>query len=187
MQMLQFVFRNAGWAALNPDAARKAKDAMDVYRKAHPVCELSGSKKNVQIHHIIPVWQAPELAAEQSNFIALSASAHIHLIWGHNGNFGKYYVANIKELALKVRAIRDEAVVVERPAPPEALGGVSWWRRFVDSMFPRWRSVVMTGAVLAMIICSGCATRKPGGSADTWTTKSYAENDVIYNCVGVRF
>ena len=39
---------------------------------------------------------------------------------------------------------------------------------------------------LVVLTCGGCAARKPG---DSWpyVTQSYAEGDVIYQGVGVRF
>ncbi len=104
----------AGWTILNPRQAYAAHKAMNEYRKEHPICELTGSKNGVQIHHIVPIWENPALAADKNNMIALSSKANIHLM-AHNGNFGKYYVSNIKEICKKCRAILEEAIVVTRP------------------------------------------------------------------------
>jgi len=113
---MRFFIQNAGWSALHPIKAIEAKNAMEKYRKLHPTCEITGSKNKVQIHHIVPVWADPSLAADPNNFISLSASAHIHIIFGHNGNFGKHYVPNVKEIAEKIRAVKAESIVVDRPA-----------------------------------------------------------------------
>mgnify|MGYP000930945999 CR=1 FL=1 len=113
----RFFIQNAGWSILNPSKALEARQAMEEYRKTHPVCEITGSKKNVQIHHIVPVWADPALAADPNNFIALSASSHIHIIYGHDNNFGKKYVANVKEIAKKMRDIKAEMDIITRVEP----------------------------------------------------------------------
>lgn len=110
----RFTIQNAGWSTLNPSKASEARRAMKKYREEHPTCEITGSKNKIQIHHIVPVWADPSLAADPNNFIALSASAHIHIIFGHAGNFGKRYVKNVKEIADKVTQLTKEFEVVER-------------------------------------------------------------------------
>ena len=87
---------------------------MDEYRKQHPVCEITGSNKNVQVHHIVPVWARPDLASDPNNFISLSTSANIHLIFGHDGNYSDRYVQNIKENAKKIRAITKKGIIINR-------------------------------------------------------------------------
>ena len=109
-----FIIRNVGWSALNAKQALEVQKAMNIYRKSHPVCEITGSKKKVQVHHIRPVWLDPSLATDPNNFISLSAKAHIHLIFGHDGNFGQKCVSNIKEIAEKIRDIKKESVIIKR-------------------------------------------------------------------------
>ena len=112
---IKFYIQNAGWVALNPIDARNANKAMNEYRKTHKVCEVTGNNKGVQIHHIVPVWADPSLAADPNNLIALSTSANIHLIFGHNGNFGQKYIKNIKQIAKDVQIALNGAKVVIRP------------------------------------------------------------------------
>lgn len=114
LDSLRFTIQNAGWSTLHPVQAKEARAAMQKYRELHPACEITGSKNKVQVHHIIPVWKDPSLAADPNNFISLSASAHIHIIFGHNNNFGKYYVPNVKYIAAHIREIRSNIEVVER-------------------------------------------------------------------------
>ncbi len=109
---IRFYIQNAGWSVLNPSQAYQAKKAMDKYRKLHPLCEITGSNKNVQVHHIIPVFADPTLAADMENMISLSTSANIHLIFGHDGNFGARYVKNIKNIAEEIRNTTSTAEVV---------------------------------------------------------------------------
>lgn len=104
----------AGWSILNPKQSYAAHKAMNEYKKEHPVCELTGSKNGVQIHHIIPIWANPALAADKDNMIALSTKANIHLM-AHNGNYGKFYVSNIKDICKRCREILDQSVVETRP------------------------------------------------------------------------
>lgn len=111
---IRFLIQNAGWAALNPIKAIEAQNAMSVYRKTHPLCEITGSDKKVQIHHIIPVWSNPDLAADPNNFIALSTSANIHSIFGHDRSFGHKCVSNIKTIAEKIRDIKKESIIINR-------------------------------------------------------------------------
>lgn len=132
---IRFVIQNAGWAVLNPSRVKEVQAAMAEYRKSHPVCEITGSKKKVQIHHIVSIWANPDLAANQDNFIALSASAHIHLIYGHDGNFGKKYVSNIKEIAEKMRAIKSESIVVHRDSINTIKAYEGFWSTLISKLF----------------------------------------------------
>ena len=56
--------------------------------KSHPVCEISGSSKDLEVHHILPFYKFPELELEPSNLITLSGD--YHLIFGHLGNFKSF-------------------------------------------------------------------------------------------------
>ena len=111
---MRFTIQNAGWSTLNPSQAYKTRKAMKVYREAHPLCEITGSDKKVQIHHIVPVWSNPEKAADPDNFIALSSQAHIHIIFGHARSFRNRYVPNIKIIAEKIRDIQTEMIIIDR-------------------------------------------------------------------------
>lgn len=110
----RFIIQNAGWAALHPLEASAARKALREYRKEHPTCEITGTSKEVQIHHIIPIWADPSKAADKTNLIALSASCHIHHLFGHAGNFRTKYVANIKEIAYTIREVKNQMIIVER-------------------------------------------------------------------------
>ena len=87
---------------------------MNLYRKSHPHCEITGTTKKIQIHHIVPVWADPDLADHPDNFIALSASAHIHHIYGHDRNFSQKYVKNIREISKKMLDLREELDIIHR-------------------------------------------------------------------------
>lgn len=128
---LKFIIQNAGWSTLHLSKAREAVKAMNTYRKQHPTCEITGSDKNIEIHHIVPVWSRPDLAADPDNFIALSASAHIHHIYGHDKNFRTKYVENIKDIASKMKEIKKEMVVINRPEVKINKIKTSWLSAFL--------------------------------------------------------
>jgi len=73
--------RDSGWDELR-----------DLYIKANPECACCGSKKKLQVHHVQPVSDFPELEMEWSNLITLCTggrfkSLNCHLIIGHRGDW----------------------------------------------------------------------------------------------------
>jgi len=76
------------------------------YREDHPVCEYSGKTKRLQVHHIVPVSVAPELADDYDNLMVLERS--IHLSVAHAGNWTSY-VQNIVEVVNVARIQRTKA------------------------------------------------------------------------------
>ena len=139
----RFSILEAGWATLPPSQTSKALKAMAKYKKAHPLCEVTGSNKSVQVHHIIPVWKAPELSAEPSNMISLSTSANIHMLFGHGGNFQSKYVLNIREVADKMLALRDTFDIVYRSSDEVTIESVEeetpcWLRNLFSWIRSKW-------------------------------------------------
>lgn len=56
----------------------------------HPVCEVCGGKKRVQVHHIKPFHLHPDLELDPTNLVTLCegwAVANCHLLFGHLGDF----------------------------------------------------------------------------------------------------
>ena len=78
---------------------------MNVYAEAHPICEFDGKTVKTHVHHIIPISEAPELAADKSNMISLGAK-RTHLAVGHANNY-KHHVENVRELCETARINRD--------------------------------------------------------------------------------
>jgi hypothetical protein len=61
------------------------------FKERHPCCEICGSQKNLQVHHIKPFHLYPELELEESNLITLCMSRQeCHLLIAHCGSFKKY-------------------------------------------------------------------------------------------------
>ena len=81
------------------------------YVKLHPVCELTGIGKDLNVHHIRPFQYFPELELDKSNFITLTNAdvwgLHygMHILVGHLGNF-KYYNPNLRKDIEVLKTIR---------------------------------------------------------------------------------
>jgi hypothetical protein len=85
-------------------AARKAHLAK------HPLCEVCGGKKKLEVHHIKPFHLHPELELDPTNFITLCENdkdgVNCHLLFGHLGNFKSYnenVVHDSKEWCNKIK------------------------------------------------------------------------------------
>ena len=48
---------------------------------AHPACEITGATENVEVHHVRPFHDHPELELDPSNLITLRRD--LHFIFGH--------------------------------------------------------------------------------------------------------
>ncbi len=64
------------------------------------LCAVCGGKKKLEVHHIQPFHQSPELELEESNLITLcedwSYGVNCHLLIGHLGNY-RTINPNVKE------------------------------------------------------------------------------------------
>lgn len=108
------VSKTLGWTSLSKKKLKSTKKSMQDYRQKNPVCEITGSSKKCQVHHIIPVWANPEIADDQNNMITLSTCANIHHIYGHDRNFRLKYTLNIKEISKKMIDLQKELDIVNR-------------------------------------------------------------------------
>lgn len=83
-----------------PKGARRSKDWSDV-RKEHlirnPRCEVCGSTKKLEVHHIVPFHIAPDLELEPTNLMTLCESKKYgltcHQLIGHLGNYRRINAA----------------------------------------------------------------------------------------------
>lgn len=51
-----------------------------------PCCAACGRKKALEVHHIVPYHENPELELDPTNLITLCADP-CHLVWGHLMSF----------------------------------------------------------------------------------------------------
>lgn len=86
-------------------------------RKLHlqnnPTCAACGDTSKLEVHHIKPFHEYPELELEPSNLISLCESRSYgiicHLLIGHNGNYrhiNPYVVEDSKTLLQKLRDVK---------------------------------------------------------------------------------
>ena len=68
--------RSSGW-----DHARSQHLRME------PVCQWCGNDKRLEVHHIKPFHESPELELDQENMITLCRFCHF--VVGHNCDFSK--------------------------------------------------------------------------------------------------
>lgn len=83
-----FVARNPRFSAQNVRKLPEYHRAMAAYLRYNPVCEFCGIKSGrVEVHHIIPVRERPDLAAHLGNMMTLHARNRCHLTVGHFGSW----------------------------------------------------------------------------------------------------
>lgn len=69
----------------------------------HPVCEICGSNKNLNVHHKKPFHLFPELELDLNNLVTLCMDKNeCHLLIGHGGSYKKY-CPNIDEYIRKYK------------------------------------------------------------------------------------
>jgi hypothetical protein len=77
----------------DPKRSPKWAKVRDQHLQKNPKCEVCGSKKFLNVHHIKPFNKHPELELESSNLITLCEArkkgVNCHLWFGHLGNFKK--------------------------------------------------------------------------------------------------
>ena len=88
--------RIQGKADKNQKRSSKWPRERNKYKKKHPRCAVCGSKKKVEIHHIIPFHYAPDLELDPKNFMSLCENKkygiNCHLLIGHLGNYKKFNI-----------------------------------------------------------------------------------------------
>src|SRR4051812_45845105 len=61
------------------------------FLKKNPHCKACGGQKKLEVHHIRPFHEAPELELDEANLIPLCESwnhgINCHLAIGHNGSY----------------------------------------------------------------------------------------------------
>jgi hypothetical protein len=78
--------RSSKWSSLQKD-----------FLQSHPVCEICGTNKHLQVHHKKPFHLYPELELEESNLVTLCMDKkECHLRIAH-GSSWRYYVPRIGE------------------------------------------------------------------------------------------
>jgi len=103
-------------ACLHPVTEYRVQVAKRKHRKANPHCAVCGygpkvEGKTVEVHHILPVHAAPELAATDSNLVTL---CRLHHLWvGHCGNF-KTWNSHVRLTADAMIGVFERSATVAR-------------------------------------------------------------------------
>ena len=89
------------------EARDKAQTVMHRYKAAHPDCEVCGAKggilKPLDVHHVVPVSVAPDMATDTNNLITVCRNCHLWVC--HAGNY-RLYVGNLREWLSKREVVR---------------------------------------------------------------------------------
>lgn len=80
-----------GKAPLTKKRSSKWPTVRKNHLKRHCCCEVCGTRKNLEVHHIVPFHTNPELELHSSNLITLceckSFGVNCHLFFGHLGDY----------------------------------------------------------------------------------------------------
>jgi predicted HNH restriction endonuclease len=100
LENVKFMVRNPSFITQFIRRGSNVREAMDKFRnkKENKYCKWCGTRKKIQIHHIIPVSVDDTLADREDNFIALCADCHF--VVGHGRNY-KAFNKNIVEICEK--------------------------------------------------------------------------------------
>lgn len=105
------VFIAAACAILFASAADRSPEWAKVRKafvKAHPVCEICGTSKDLQVHHVKPFHVDPSLELDPNNLVTVCTSKYwgfnCHLKVAHGGNF-QWENPWVREDIAKMRAI----------------------------------------------------------------------------------
>jgi len=88
-EKIKSIKRSPQWDQVRDDFVRK-----------NPRCFCCGSNKKLQVHHILPFSNNPELELEESNLISLCMDKNeCHLKIGHGGSFRFYNPSVVDDAA----------------------------------------------------------------------------------------
>ena len=100
-----------GKASLGHKRSNKWPTVRKNHLKHFPICAVCGDTKKLEVHHIKPFHEYPELELEPSNLITMCESKSYgiicHLLVGHNGSYQKInpnVIADAKAWRIKLQA-----------------------------------------------------------------------------------
>ena len=73
--------------------------------KLHPTCAVTGSRENLNVHHIKPYHLHPELELDPTNFITLARD--VHFLIGHLGDWKSFNADVVKDSAAWAERVVD--------------------------------------------------------------------------------
>lgn len=74
----------------------KVRAAVEKHLARESWCAWCGTTNGLQVHHIIPLYRRPDLAATDANLVTLCR--HDHLALGHPGGDTRKWIPNLRQL-----------------------------------------------------------------------------------------
>lgn len=74
-KIIRYAVRSSQWTSIRKEFLSK-----------HNKCEACGKKKDLEVHHIVPVHVDPSLELDQNNLITLCSNS-CHILFGHLMDF----------------------------------------------------------------------------------------------------
>ena len=101
MGILSLVLDNARISAPKKSRSSKWAKVRDSFIKKNPRCACCGQETKLEVHHIVPFDNNPELELDENNLIVLCETAKggiiCHLFCGHNSNYKDYNPNVVKD------------------------------------------------------------------------------------------
>jgi hypothetical protein len=85
-------------------ATPQVRHAMAAYRAEYTTCAWCGKSNNIEVHHKLPVKQAPTAAHLATNFISLCRTHHFDI--GHCAKGWDWYESNIDKILSERRPLK---------------------------------------------------------------------------------
>ena len=104
----------------------------DKFVENHPDCVVCGSRKNIQVHHVIPFCVDPSKELEVSNLATMCSRCH--LLIGHGGWFQRYN-ANFWHTVATMKTVVKNRKSCGFGDVGTSPGGIT---KFVQSILRRW-------------------------------------------------
>lgn len=96
-----------------PSVPRSPKwpSVRDKFLKNNPYCRICDSEESLNVHHIKPFHQFPELELDESNFVTLceNKSLNCHFVFGHHRKWTLWNPEILKEIPVARKLIGKNA------------------------------------------------------------------------------
>ena len=123
--MKSLLFRLSSYVA-GPGIAMRILHAEYAWRKARaahiaeePMCQMCGTEKDLDVHHVFPWHLFEDLRFDRDNFVTLCTPCHIR--FGHHWSYAKGYNPGILELCKAAQAQNARIAWKGRVHEPRAL------------------------------------------------------------------
>ena len=112
-----FVTRDHGRLAAGRARSGKWRAVEQAHLRKHPRCAVCGTKKHLNVHHVVPFGLDPSRELAKSNLITLCRDNGCHLLFGHCGGWERFNPtvrADALAFSLKVKLAMKRARFMRR-------------------------------------------------------------------------